>query len=186
MTTLLLLISLSFAGTREEGELSRLVDEMIVLSERQAWTGVERTYAKVLDLEDVAIPRDVHISAAHAARSTGDMAEVVVRLRRAQTIERTDEEANWLNSIDEEFARVELRTVPARSVDLVPALMPFEPDQRLAVERAIVALSDDGEFVGMLPVGSYVLGTTDFDVTAGYTAHIELSGKELKAAQKKK
>lgn len=185
MSTLLLLISLSFAADRAAGELSRLVDEMIVLSERQAWTGVERTYAKILELEEVEVPRDVHISAAHAARSTGDIAEVVARLKRAQAIEREDEETQWLASIDEEYARVELRTVPARSVDLVPALMPFEPDQRLAVERAITSLGDDGEFVGMLPVGKYTLGVTDFEVTAGYTAHIELSGKELKAAKKK-
>jgi len=184
MAGLMLMLTLAWAGTREQGELTRLVDEMDQQSERQAWTSVDRTYGKILELTGVTVPRDVHISAAHAARATGDMAEVVARLERAQAVERTDEEQTWLSSINEQFSHVELRVVPARSVDLTVEIMPFEPDARQAVERATVALVDDGEFVGMLPIGEYQLAGKPFTVTAGYTAHVELSSKELKAAKK--
>lgn len=184
MNALLLLLSLAFAGTREDAELQRYVDEMAQFSERQAWAGVERTYSKVMELEGVEVPRDLHLTAAHAARATGDMARVVERLGRAQAIERTDEEQAWLASIREAYSNVELRTVPARSVELEVSEMPFEPDMRLAIERATTALDEGGEFVGMLPVGSYSLAGKPFDVVAGYTAHVELSSKELKAAKK--
>lgn len=182
----MLLLSLAFAGTREQGELDRLVDEMIQQTERQAWVSVERTYGKIMDLEGVEVPRDVHVTGAHAARSNGDMAEVVARLERAQALERGDEEQTWLRSIQEAYSNVELRTVPARSVELEAAEMPFEPDARKAVERAVAALDSDGEFVGMLPVGTYTLAGKEFQVVAGYTAHVELSSKELKAAKKDK
>ena len=114
------------------------------------------------------------------------MAAVVERLGRAQSVTRTDEDQAWLNSISEAYSNVELRTVPPRGVELVVAEMPFEPDARLAVERAVTSLDEEGEFVGMLPVGDYELAGKPFQVVAGYTAHVELSSKELKAEKKDK
>ncbi len=189
MTRLALLIGLlcgpAFAATNDAGALPGLLDEMSSYTERQAWAGVERTYEKMLALEEVEIPREVHLQAAHSARALGRMDLVVRRLERAQEMERTEEETRWLSEINESFAFVELRTVPARSIELVPELMPFQPDARLSVEMAITALAGDGEFIGMLPVGNYSLGGKGFEVIAGITAHVELSTKELKAEKKR-
>ena len=169
----------------DAGALPGLLDEMNSYTERQAWAGVERTYDKVMALEGVEIPREVHLQAAHSARAQGRMDLVVERLERAQALEKTEEETRWLSEVNENYAFVELRSVPARSIELVPELMPFQPDARLSVEMAITALAEDGEYVGMLPVGTYTLGGKQFEVIAGITAHVELSHKELKAEKKR-
>jgi hypothetical protein len=185
LALLLSLFAMPIAGATDAGALPGLLDEMSSYTERQAWAGVERTYEKMMALEGVEIPREVHLQAAHSARAIGRMDLVVQRLERAQALERTEEETRWLSEINENYAFVELRTVPARSIELVPELMPFQPDARLAVEKGITALAEDGEFVGMLPVGDYQLGGKDFEVIAGITAHVELSTKELKAEKKR-
>lgn len=182
MTRLLLLClalsTFAFAGAREEAELERYVTDIATLSERQAWDGVERNYEKIMELPGVEIPREVHMNAALAARSTGNMKAVVDRLERAQKIEGEDETAAWLNEINENFGRVTL--IVPKGVVLVPEVMPFAPDQRLQVEAAGKALIDEGTFDGMLPVGKYTLGGVGFEVVAGISAKVELSGRDLR------
>lgn len=182
MTRLLLfcvaLSTFAFAGAREEAELERYVTDIASLSERQAWDGVERSYEKVLELPGVEVPREVHMNAALAARSVGNMGAVVERLERAQKVEAEDETAAWLNEINESYGRVTL-TVP-KGVVLVPEVMPFAPDQRLQVESAGKALVEEGHFDGMLPVGKYTLGGVGFEVVAGISAKVELSGRDLR------
>ena len=180
MMGLLLWIAVAFAGSREDAELERYVEDMNTLAERQTWPGVERSYEKILELEDVEIPREVHLTAASSARALGDMAAVLDRLKRAQAIKPNDEVGAWISSIEEDFAPVELRSVPPRELLLVPGTMPFEPDKRGAVELAALRLTEDGEFIGLLPVGVYTLHGQEFEVIAGVTTRVELSGRDLK------
>ena len=177
---LFLWIALAFAGSREQAELERYVEDMNALAERQTWSGVERNYAKILELEGVDIPREVHLTAASAARSQGDMAAVLDRLKRAQELKKDEEVGAWINDIQENYAPVELRSVPPRSLALEPEAMPFEPDKRQAVELAALRLNEDGEFVGLLPVGAYTLNGREFEAVAGITTRVELSGRDLK------
>ncbi|MED5371478.1 MAG: hypothetical protein VX899_10720 [Myxococcota bacterium] len=182
MTRLLMLVlalsTLAFAGDREQAELERYSEDLATLSERQAWEGVERTYEKIMELAGVDIPREVHMQGAHAARATGDMSAVLERLERAQEVEKDDETAQWINEINQSYSRVEL--IVPKGVVLVPEMMPFAPDQRLQVEKAAQALKDEGQFSGLLPVGNYTLGGVGFEVVAGITAKVELSGRELR------
>lgn len=179
----LLLFLLSFgvahADERSQAELDRYVEDMNGLVERQQWVGVERQYAKIMEMKGVDIPRSVHVTAAMAARERGDIAQMVARLERAQELEKDEETTRWLNELSEQFSYVELRSVPPRSVTLEPGLMPFAPDQRKAVELATLSLDQNGEFVGMLPVGMYTLQGVSFEVTAGVTARVELSSKDM-------
>jgi len=177
---LILWMALAFGGSREDAEMERYVEDMNTLAERQAWPGVERSYEKILELQGVEISREVHLTAASSARALGDMAAVLDRLKRAQTIKPNDEVGAWISSIEEDFAPVELRSVPPRDLTLTPETMPFEPDKRGAVELAGQRLTEDGEFVGLLPVGQYTLQGQEFEVIAGVTTRVELSGRDLK------
>ena len=136
-------------------------------------------------MADVEVPATVHLTAAQAARASGDVGACLDRLLRAQRIERTDELDAWINEINENYGRVELLTVPPKSVELVPAVMPFAPDQRQAVDLAIKLLAEEGVFVGMLPVGSYSLAGRTFSVTPGVGVQVELSAKELRAEKRR-
>ena len=99
-------------------------------------------------------------------------------MRRAQKIGAEDDTAAWLNEINENFGRVTL--IVPKGVVLVPEVMPFAPDQRLQVESAGKALIEEGTFDGMLPVGKYTLGGVGFEVVAGISAKVELSGRDLR------
>lgn len=176
----------AWAGTRDEGELLRIMDDLEGLAERQVWNGVDRNYTKLLELEDVSIPRDIHMTAAAAARALGDMNAAYERLERANAIERTEEVDSWLREIQETYAKVELVLEPARSVDLTAETMPFDPSQRQTVERAIESMKEDGYFLGLLPEGVYFLGGERFEVTAGVDTRVDLSLKELRQQKRKR
>jgi len=187
----LLLISLlggapAWAGTHEEGELARIIDDLESLAERQVWNGVNRRYEQIMALEGVSIPRDIHLTAALAARSLGDMHQTYLRLERAAELQRSEEIDSWMREIQEEYARVELVLEPARSVALEAEVMPFAPDQRQQVERAIAAMKQDGYFLGMLPEGIYFMGGERFEVISGVDTRVDLSLKELRLQKRRK
>ncbi len=105
---------------------------------------------------------------------------VLDRLNRAAALSETEEIAAWIRDIEENYGQVELMVVGARSAELQAAEMPFVPEQRQQVELAITALASDGFFMGMLPVGLYVLEGKTFEVLAGTSTKVDLSQKELR------
>ncbi|MCB9764016.1 MAG: hypothetical protein H6739_29870 [Alphaproteobacteria bacterium] len=175
----------ALAGEREEAELERLVEDLQRFSERQVWTGVERRYEQILGLGDVQVPREVHLTAAHAARARGDIAATLDRLERANRVERDDEVDAWILEINEQYGRVTLLTVPPRGIDMRAEVMPFEPDKRKVVELAVRELEEEGVFIGMLPAGRYQMGGREFEVIPGVGTTVELSAKELRAEKKR-
>jgi len=181
-----LAVAPAWAGTHEQGELARLLDDMESLAERQVWNGVDRRYEQMMELEGVSISREIHLTAAQASRSLGDMHATFERLERAASIKPTEEIEVWMREIQEEYARVELILEPARSVDLEAEVMPFAPAQRQQVELAISAMKQDGYFLGMLPEGAYFMGGERFEVVAGVDTRVDLSLKELRLLKRKK
>ncbi len=171
------------AGTRDEGELARLIDDLESLAERQVWNGVERRYDQIMELEGV-VPREVHLTAAYAARALGQVYETYVRLERVTAIQSSEEIEAWMRDIQEEYARVTLAVEPRRAVELAIETMPFDPDQRQQVETAALAMATEGYFVGMLPEGVYFLGGERFEVIAGVDTTVDLSMKELRLRRK--
>ncbi len=172
------------AGTRDEGELARLIDDLESLAERQVWNGVERRYDQIMELEGVDVPREVHLTAAYAARALGQVYETYVRLERVTAIQSSEEIEAWMRDIQEEYARVTLAVEPRRAVELAIETMPFDPDQRQQVETAALAMATEGYFVGMLPEGVYFLGGERFEVIAGVDTTVDLSMKELRLRRK--
>ena len=170
----------TYAGSREDAELTRLVDDLDSLAERQIWSGVERRYEQILALDDVQIPMEVHLQAAQAAQASGDMGKVLDRLNRAQSLSETEDITNWIREIEENYGQVELSVAGARSAALSIREMPFAPDQRQQVELAIAAMEADGFFLGMLPSGWYDLEGKAFEVNPGVSTKVDLSLKELR------
>ena len=57
---LLALVGTAQAGKKHEAERTRLHDEMLSLSERNAWKGVDRAYVRIRDLREAGVTRLIH------------------------------------------------------------------------------------------------------------------------------
>jgi hypothetical protein len=53
--------------------------------------------------------------------------------------------------------------------------MPFDVNQRKAVEVATFTVGDDGSFIGLIPKGNYVFAGQPFSVEPGVSVRIEVS-----------
>jgi hypothetical protein len=144
------------------------------LAERKAWTGVDRLYRKLETLQVEPSLND-YMLGAYASRELGEVIEVRDRLKSAARTHQSKEIVEWLWKIDNTYGRVELVSVPPRSTTLEAGVMPFDPDQRKAVEAAIRSVSDDGMFVGMLPEGEFTFSGQQFKVEPGISVRIEVS-----------
>lgn len=162
------------ANTAAQAEHERLSDEIEKLVQRQVWSGVERKYQDLEQLGVELTQQDL-LNGAYAARELGDVLSAYERLYRAKEIKPTKEILNWLYDIDTHYGHVELMTVPNRSAELVLEVMPFDINQRKAVERAIAASSADGHYIGLIPKGSYVFAGQQFTVEPGVSVRIEVS-----------
>ncbi len=160
------------AGTLEEGEHVRLSEEMRRFAKRNAWKGVEAAYAEMLALEakGVALTFDDHYLAAQAARGLGDINAVHERLSRAARLEATEEVTGWLSELDATYGTVDLRNRRKAAATLVPAQMPFAPDQRASIEAAAQAVASSGRYEGLLPAGEYTFGGQAVSVKPGSVA----------------
>lgn len=157
-----------------EAEHARISDEMERLADRKVWSGVDRLYRKLEALE-VEPNLDDYMLGAYAARELGQVLFVQERLKAAAKVHQSKDIVEWLWKIDNTYGRVELVSVPPRSTTFEAGVMPFDPDQRKAVEAAIKSVSDDGMFVGMLPVGEFTFSGQAFKVEPGLSVRIEVS-----------
>jgi len=155
-------------------EAARISDEMERLAQRKAWSGVDRLYRKLEALE-VSPTLEDYMHGAYASRELGDVLTVRTRLKAAAREHQSKEIVEWLWKIDNTYGRVELVSVPQRSTTLEAAVMPFDPDQRKAVEAAIASVGDNGVFVGMLPEGEFSFSGQQFKVEPGISVRIEVS-----------
>lgn len=155
-------------------EHDRIAGEMERLAERKIWAGVERKYGELEEL-DAPMTLDDLLIGAHAARELGDVAAAYKRLKAAAKIKGTKEIVDWLWDIDNNYGHVDLVAVPARSAELTAVQMPFDPNQRRAVDAAIKRSKQDGAFRGLLPAGAYSFAGQKFEVVPGISVKIEVS-----------
>ena len=155
-------------------EAARISDEMERLAQRSAWAGGDRLYLK-LEALGVTPTLDDYMHGAYAARELGDVLTVRTRLKAAARAHQSKEIVEWLWKIDNTYGRVELVSVPQRATTLEAEVMPFDPDQRKAVEAAIASVGDNGVFVGMLPKGEFSFSGQEFKVETGISVRIEVS-----------
>ena len=138
------------------GEYQRLSQELEKLSSRNAWAGVERTYVALLET-GVTPSFEDYIAGAHSARALGDVAGSRARLIAANAVKEDRNVVDWLWDIDSHYSRVLLACDIGR-VTLDAVEMPFDPNQRKAVEYAQALIVEKGMFDGYLPQGRYLFG----------------------------
>jgi len=160
--------------TVEEAEHVRISVEIDRLAQRQAWKGVERKYLQLLEF-GIPLTHADHMHGAYAARELGQVASCYERLRAAAEIDATREVIDWLWNIDNNYGHVVLSTAPARAAILSMIEVPFDPNQRRAIDAAIELVREDGTFTGMIPRGLYTFAGQSFTVEPGISVRIEVS-----------
>lgn len=151
----------------KNAERLRLEEEMKKLAQRNAWTGVERKYQELMDL-NVELPFDDHMLGAQAARYQGKTLELYNRLKRALAMKSDAQDVvDELAAIDDAYGRVHLKGSERFLPQVKPAVMPFAPDQQKSIARASEVMSNTGSFEGMLPLGDYTVACQQFTVVRG-------------------
>lgn len=171
MIVTVMMSSVVFAATAEEeqAEVVRLYEDMQKFEKRGNWDAVERKYLEILKYKKATPKHGAHVLAAQASDSVGDVGKTRVRLERALKVEEVEKTRAWLESINNNFVRVEItvsndyETIP----DLTPTAMPFFPDQQLAIAFADKQLKTNRRFKGMLPLGEYTVGGATFNLQKG-------------------
>jgi hypothetical protein len=153
----------------------RISDEIVLNVERQRWPAVERSFQE-LAKRGLDPSRQDYVHASTASRALGDMQAAYDRLRLATSGEEPPRQlVEQLRAIDANFGTVELVAHGAKTIELVPDEMPFDVDQRTAVQIAAQRVAREGRYAGMLPRGGYVFAGQSFKVEPGYTLRIEVS-----------
>ena len=117
-----------------------------------------------------------HLRYLEEARAMGDM--TAARERLVASLKITEDEAVQaeLDAIDAAWSMVSLKLAKDHegSVPLRPRMPFVDPVQRQALEVAKKALSTDGRFQGLLPVGGYRFGQGEFEVMPGEATKAKL------------
>jgi hypothetical protein len=178
--TVLLALALAASPARAvdalEAEHIRISGDIEQLATRQLWVGVEKKFAELKKL-GVEPSFDDLVHAAYAARALGNAQNAYDRLKVAARINGTREIVDWLFTIDANYGQVQLVATPPRGVSLTSTELPFDPDQRVAVDAAIEHVKREGSFSGLLPRGSYTFAGQPFTVEPGIAVRIEVSPK---------
>jgi len=159
----LLLASPAHAGkkTAQQAEVRRLYEDATRLSDRGAWTGVERAYLQMLTLErkGAELGHDHHLIGAEAAQNQGDPFATWERLRRAQEVESRMETLTLLATIEATYSRFQIEIHPSFDGEItLTSLDPlFDPLHRATLEAAEATLQENRYLDGLLPLGRYRL-----------------------------
>lgn len=159
-----------------ESEKYRLSGELKKLAQRNAWSGVERTYELMLET-GCELDFEEHGLGAESARYLGKTFEMYERLASAKAIDAQQAVLDSLAGLDANYGRVEIKGDPRRRPVLSREAMPFAPDQRKSIEWAITVVENTGSFKGMLPVGDYVVSDIPFTVATGEDFQVVTVGK---------
>lgn len=178
-----LITAIGFASAPAEAvspEARRLMENMDSLAEKNAWTGVDRNYGLLMELgEDV--PFKYHMLGAEAASTQGMTYERYVRLQAAIAVQADAEVQSSVDAIVAQYCLIDLKGKERLHPKLVVQSMPFAPDQRRSIEYAQTFLEGAGSFKGMLPIGTYGVGTHEFtcEGNAGEWMEFKLTPKDL-------
>ena len=170
----------SASAAELSSEARRTVETMKNLVERNAWTGVERNYEKLLELNE-DLPYEVHMMGAQAAATQGKTLEYYERMEAALAMEANDETQANVDAIAAAYCRVTIAGKERWHPSLAIKSMPFQPDQRRSVEYGQKVLNGSGSFKGMLPGGVYAMGEQGFscEPPSEETIELKVTGKDL-------
>src|SRR5688500_7282639 len=103
------------SGEERLAEYERLAQEMRSLATKNAWDGVERSYAAML-ATGVPLTGEQHFTGAQAASALGNPAGTRQRLLWALEVEDVGEYREWLHRIDQDYGPVSLKGDPGKVV----------------------------------------------------------------------
>jgi hypothetical protein len=146
----------------EQAEYVRLANEMARLASRNAWSGVERLFLTMSEM-NVELSFEDFVSGAHSARAQGNITAVKERLSAATALREDKEITDWLFDLDGSYGRVFVSADKGKAT-LSTEKMPFHPDQRKAIEYAVVLVDETGTYDGLLPAGDYAFGQVTLEV----------------------
>lgn len=155
-------------------ERHRLEEELVKLAQRNTWTGVDRTYRRLLDL-DVALPAQDHYLGAQAALAQGETLLGWYRLHRVEEdalgtdplqIEAFTSTQRELEQIADRYGLVSIYVGDGAVPVLFRDAMPFAQQERDAIVAAQRTVSSIRAFRGFLPVGNYAVDAVKFEVVA--------------------
>lgn len=168
------------AAAPSQAEFNRLQEELISLSERNAWPGVERTF---LALQALGLPltADQYRLGTESARARGDLYTALARLQLALgLLQQQDPVAvqdpnspygqlrSLRTDLEARFGYVHVVVYPpARAPSLARESTPFATDEARAIAWADARLQETQAFLGLLPAGRYTLGDQAFEVVPG-------------------
>ena len=138
---------------------------------REAGERRRRDRRRAADLEAAGppVPLDVVLLGAQAALAEGDVLLAVQRLQDATTGEPRDGDA-WgrareqLADLEHRYGAVRITVYTPKVPELDRPEMPLAPDERTVIEEVRRRVLKERRFLGMLPVGRYVLGEVPFEV----------------------
>lgn len=154
------------ASAEPTAEVDRLQHELDRLIAKGAWRGVERTYGKLVGLQPEQ-PARVHVAGGDAARQRGDATLAQRRYLKAARLDPEAPDNNVLAQYRTGYGVLEVRRVEASCIRLTPAQAPFDPTHAAAIRHAGEALSEQGAFRGLVPVGDYTVGSNAVTVVPG-------------------
>lgn len=164
-----------------EAEQYRLREELATLAEKNAWSGVERTY-KALEAVGLPLSLEDMTLGALAARNEGNMLAALERLQRAVQLPPADADTTAYAEAKAAIADLEARynyvhVVIHEAGKKFPNVerpeMPFSPEDRKAIEFAQARIALNRAFMGLLPAGGYRLGEQAFEVRP-YTENVPM------------
>jgi hypothetical protein len=165
------------AADCDMAEKLRLSEEAKKLAQRNAWAGVERSFAGLVETKCELKFTEYELGA-QSARFLGKSYEMYERLVLAKDLDPTSEILDLLSGLDGNYGRVEIKGDARRRPVLTRQAMPFPPDQRKSIEWAIEVVAGTGSFKGMLPAGDYVVGDIEFSVAPGEEWQVVEVGKQ--------
>ncbi len=168
---LMVLVQVASAASVEEeqAEMARILEDMKQFRENANWAVVEKRYQQLSEFSKAEPTVEMHLLGAEAASNIGNVASVKERLGFALAIEESDKTRQWYDSITATYGPVTIKvpkkfeTVP----ELTIAMMPFFPDQQLALAFAQQAIQENRKFQGYIPFGEYTIAGSTFKVEQG-------------------
>ena len=167
------LVGLAWAQDRV-AERYRLEEELMKLAQRNTWSGVARTYRRLVEL-DVALPAQDHYLGAQAALAEGETLLAWHRLNRVDErsvgtdpiqIEALASTQRELDEIRSHYGLVSIYVGDGAVPVLYRDAMPFPQQERDAIVAAQQTVSSIRTFRGFLPIGNYAVDAVKFEVVA--------------------
>jgi hypothetical protein len=158
---------LSLGAWAADPEAERISESIFAASRDRQWRAVERRYLQLVNDHPSGLNGAIHMMAAESAREEGRLLRVAQRLQHVRPDEEGGDTARQaLERLQKETGLVYIGL--SEKAKLIPEAVPFAPDLKAAIEHASAELEANGAFVGLLPVGTYSLGSMKVEVRPGF------------------